>query len=224
MKKLIFNPNLFEVDITDPKFITMVIENKSFYWQFSRYLYDSFPDHLKYCSMLLNGDEILIDDISLYINNVLDLNLNTKQNLNALYKILKKSYFCELQDGVDKIQEKLTEICKEIKLDFDAELTMDSSIKIDDIFKIGGLQFQESNSSLLEQLTRFVSVAKELRNISIIFINHLHDYLENEEISNFIKEIQYKGITLVNVETIQPISPLENEKIVIVDNDFCGLV
>ena len=223
MKKLIFNPNTFELDITDPQFLTIVIENKKFYWNFNKYLYDCFPDHVKYCSLFVNGSEVKIEDVSTYIYNVLDLNLNTKQNLNALYKILKKSYFTELTSTVEKIQEQLETVCKEIKLDFDAELTMESSIRIDDVFKIGGLQFVESENGLLENISRFILAGKELRSANIVFINHLHDYLEDEEIANLIKEIQYKGITLINLETNKPVSPLENEKIVIIDSDLCSL-
>ena len=223
MKKLIFNPNTFELDITDPQFLTIVIENKKFYWDFNKYLYGEFPDHVKYCSLFVNGSEVKIEDVSTYIYNVLDLNLNTKQNLNALYKILKKSYFTELTSTVEKIQEQLETVCKEIKLDFDAELTMESSIRIDDVFKIGGLQFVESENGLLENISRFILVGKELRSANIVFINHLHDYLEDEEIANLIKEIQYKGITLINLETNKPVSHLENEKIAIIDSDLCSL-
>ncbi len=224
MKTLSINPNLFSIEITDPKFVTLVIENKPFYYEFSRYLYDDFPDHLNCCSLMLNGNEVKLDEASLYISNILDLNLNSKQNLNALYKILKKTYFQELSTGVEEIQSLLTKICKEIRLDFDAELTMDSSIKIDDVFKIGGLQFlQTEEDGLLEQLSRFVCVAKELRNVSLVFVNHLHDYLEDKDMESFVKEIQYKGITLVNLETIKPLNKIESEEILIIDDDFCTI-
>lgn len=223
MKTLSINPNVFQIDITDPKFITLLIENKSFYWKFSKYLYDTFPEHLGYCSLFKNGEEQKIEDASAYIYNPLDLNLNTKQNLNALYKILKKSYFSELSASVQQIQDLLTQVCKEIRLDFDAELTMESSIRIDDIFKIGGLQFLETDSSLLERFVRYISIAKELQNVSIIFINHLRDYFENAEIEQLLKEMEYRGITLVNIETFVPQNKLENETLCIIDKDLCSI-
>lgn len=223
MKTLSINPNVFQIDITDPKFITLVIENKPFYWTFSKYLYDTFPEHLSFCSLIKNGEQQKIEDVSAYIYNPLDLNLNTKQNLNALYKILKKSYFSELSASVQQIQDLLTQVCKEIRLDFDAELTMESSIRIDDIFKIGGLQFSETDSSLLERFVRYISIVKELQNVSIIFINHLHDYFENTEIEQLLKEMEYRGITLVNIETFVPQNKLENETLCIIDKDLCSI-
>lgn len=223
MKTLSINPGVFQLDITDPKFITLIIESKPFYWRFSKYLYDTFPDHLNYCSLLKNGEQQKIEDFSTYIYNPLDLSLNTKQNLNSLYKILKKSYFSELTASVQQIQESLTQVCKEIRLDFDAELTMESSIRIDDVFKIGGLQFSESDSSLLERFVRYISVIKELQNISIIFINHLHDFFENSEIEKLLKETEYRGITIVNIETNLPRKKLENEIVSIIDRDLCSI-
>ncbi|GEM_PF-4414969 len=223
MKTLSINPNVFQIDITDPKFITLVIENKPFYWKFSKYLYDTFPEHLSYCTLIKNGEPQKIEDVSAYIYNPLDLNLNTKQNLNALYKILKKSYFSELSASVQQIQDLLTQVCKEIRLDFEAELTMESSIRIDDIFKIGGLQFSETDSSLLEKFVRYISIVKELQNVSIIFINHLHDYFENVEIEQFLKEMEYRGITLVNIETFVPQNKLENETLCVIDKDLCSI-
>lgn len=223
MKTLSINPNVFQIDITDPKFITLVIENKPFYWTFSKYLYDTFPEHLSFCSLIKNGEQQKIEDVSAYIYNPLDLNLNTKQNLNALYKILKKSYFSELSASVQQIQDLLTQVCKDIRLDFDAELTMESSIRIDDIFKIGGLQFSETDSSLLERFVRYISIVKELQNVSIIFINHLHDYFENTEIEQLLKDMEYRGITLVNIETFVPQNKLENETLCIIDKDLCSI-
>ncbi len=223
MKTLSINPNVFKIEITDPKFVTLVIENKSFYWRFSKYLYDAFPERLSYCSLFKNGEEQKIEDASVYIYNPLDLNLNTKQNLNALYKILKKSYFSELSASVQQIQNLLTQVCKEIRLDFDAELTMESSMRIDDVFKIGGLQFSESDSTLLERFVRYISIIKELQNVSIVFVNHLHDYFEDFEIEQLLKETLYRGITLVNIETFVPQNKLNNEIFCIIDKDLCSI-
>ena len=151
------------------------------------------------------------------------MNLNTKANLNALYKLLKKSYFEELSASIEQIQNDLDKICKEIKLDFDAELVMDGSLRVDDVFKLGGLQFSENDSSLLEQLTRYVAVSNELRKTELVFINHIRDYLSEDELSSFLKELFYRGITLINIETIEPSFLREGERKLILDADLCSV-
>ena len=223
MKTVCFHPNVGKVDITDSKMITLVIENKKAYWSFCRYLYDGFPEHLGYCSIDSDEETIEIETYALYVNNILDLNLNTKANLNALYKLLKKSYFEELSASIEQIQNDLDKICKEIKLDFDAELVMDGSLRVDDVFKLGGLQFSENDSSLLEQLTRYVAVSNELRKTELVFINHIRDYLSEDELSSFLKELFYRGITLINIETIEPSFLREGERKLILDADLCSV-
>lgn len=223
MKTICFHPNVGEMDITNPKMITLIIENKKAYWSFCRYLYDGFPEHLGYCSVDSDEETIEIETYSLYIHNILDLNLNTKANLNALYKLLKKSYFQELSESIEQIQKDLDKICQEIKLDFDADLVMDGSLRVDDVFKLGGLQFSENDSSLLEQLTRYVAVSNELRKTGLVFINHIRDYFSEDELSSFLKELFYRGITLINIETNDSgVIGLEEQK-VILDSDLCSI-
>ena len=223
MRTVCFHPNVGKVDITDPKMITLVIENKKAYWSFCRYLYDGFPEHLGYCSIDSDEETIEIETYALYVNNILDLNLNTKANLNALYKLLKKSYFEELSASIEQIQNDLDKICKEIKLDFDAELVMDGSLRVDDVFKLGGLQFSENDSSLLEQLTRYVAVSNELRKTELVFINHIRDYLSEDELSSFLKELFYRGITLINIETTELSFLRDGERKLILDSDLCSV-
>jgi CRISPR type II-A-associated protein Csn2 len=223
MKRLHLNPNLAEIDITDPSFATFVIENKKFFWRLGQYMYLGFPEHQGYLSVDVDGSFQDLDKMSLYVYNPSDLNLNTKQNLNALYKILKKTYSEQLLATVDEIEEQLTAICEEIKLDFDAELTMDESVRIDDIFKIGNLRFADDDLDFLGKLTKLVIATYELRGSTLVFINHLHDYLETAEIETFMKDLAYRGISIVNIETSEPQNRCENEQISIVDSDLCAI-
>lgn len=220
MKKLHFNPQIASVDITDPTFITLLIENKTFYWEFTSYLYNGFPDHLAYCS-LETGNKDAIEDYSVFISTPWDMGLNTKPNINALYKILKKTYANELNTSVDQIQKIMETIAKEIKLDFDAELHVDGAIRIDDIFKLGNIQFQEGEQTFLGKLTRYVAVSRELRGVGLVFINHLRDFMDDESIRQFLKEAFYRGISVVDIETSEIKTLLKDEKKIIVDSDFC---
>lgn len=223
MKQLTFHPHIGTVDISNPKYISLVLENPHSYWTFCRYLYDGFPEHLGYCTISSEDEDIDMETYGLFISNPLDLTLNTKPNLNALYKILKKSYFEELSAGVEQIEKELERICKEIKLDFDAELVMDGSLRIDDVFKLGGLQFCESDSGFLDQLTRYVSVSSELRKIGIVFVCNIRDYLMEDELESFLKELFYRGISLIDIKTKDDQLGSDDVTRFIVDQDLCTI-
>ncbi len=221
MKRLFINPGIAEFTIDEPTFVTMIVENKPFYRQLCTYLLNGLPERDCIFSLEMGEKKSDIEDLSLYIPNPCDLDLNSKTNINALYKILKKQYFNELNSAVAEIQKRLDNVCQEIKLDFDAELIMESAIRVEDVFKLGGLQFSDSDGSFLEKLVRFIVIARELRGIQLVFINHLHDYLDDFEMEEFIKELSYRGITLINLETQDISDLLPSEKKVIVDSDFC---
>lgn len=226
MKKLFFNPNIGEFDITDPKTIFLIIENPKSFWKFGQYLYDKLPDHIGYCSLLIDGKEKAIDEVSLFMANPYDLDINSKSNLNALYKMLKKEYFNDLSEGIDEISKKIEKICESIRLDFDAEIEMSGQLKIDDLFKVGNLRFVDDCETILEKLTKFISISNELQGIDVVFINQLSSFLNVEELKSFLKELHYRGITLVNVESNQILlekhKDIEAEKLII-DSDLCSI-
>lgn len=221
MKKLSIRPNIASFDLTEPKFITLVIESKKEYLRVSQYCYDSFPEHEGIFEFIDDDKTIDMDDIACYIHNPLNLDINTKQNLNSLYKILKRYYFEQIDKSLTEIQEEVEKICKEIRLDFDAELTVTDSIKPDDIFKISDLRFADEDLPFLERLSRYIIATHELRGIDLVIINHLRDYLENEDIEILRRELSYHGVSLLNIESSQPNIWLPDEEKTIIDNDLC---
>lgn len=224
MKTLSFHPRLGKFDVTTPVLICMCIEERKTFWRFNQYCYDAFPDHLAYCSYEDDQKEDKgISDVSLYIENPFHLDLNTKQNLNALYKLLKKEYFDEIRASVDEIEKILIRICGEIRLDFEAELTMEDSIKVDDVFKLGNLRFSEEDDTMLKRLLKFVLINYELRGIALVFINRLHDWLDEDEIAQLCSDAGYRGISIVTIESHEPKKYLDSEQKIVVDSDLCLL-
>lgn len=224
MKTLFINPSIAEIDVSSPVFINLIIENPSLYYAFNRYLFDGFPDHLSYIGLQKDGKPLKIEDYAEYIDSFYSINLNSKSNLNALYKLLKKTYFDQLSDGVEELQKQLDKICSEIALDFDVELVTDGNLRIEDVFKMGNIQFsQNDDNSLLDTLVTYLKLVNELRGCDLIFTNHLYDYLEQENIEKLFSEASYRGISIINLERVEPVEVNKIAKTVIIDTDLCSL-
>ncbi len=70
-------------------FYNITIENIEYYRKFLSWMYfDYIPENL--ATIYINNDNINADDKCYSIINLLDLDLNTKKNMNALNKIIKK--------------------------------------------------------------------------------------------------------------------------------------
>lgn len=223
MKKLRLPFVDLNIEIEENRLVSLVIENKQTNYLISLYLFNEFIGKEAFFLLTENGKEIPLDECAMYINNLFDLNLNSKRNINALYKILKKMYSIEFGPTLIEIQNKAEEIVKNIKFDFDAELTVANELKIDDLFKIMDLRFAETDNTLLLRLLKYIQVSNELQKTYLVFINHLHDYLENDEIEMLSKDLSYKNISLVNIESREISKLSKGERQIIIDTDLCTI-
>lgn len=209
------------ISMEPPVSLSLVIENKASLYSFLSYCHNDFSgdsDRIRFYidDSLQDNDERLS-----FIPNLFDLNLNSKKNINGLYKLLKKKYYSELKEGISELKSKAEAIIKEISLDFDVELTAGDAINEDDLFKAMNLGFAEDDSSLLERLIKYMDIIHELQGISVFVIYRLRDYFEDDELTFLRHEVDYKGIVLIDIETEKPIKPQENETVIVMDKDLC---
>lgn len=212
-----------EVELDTSKFYSIIIENKAFNYEICKYLYNDFCSNVEYFKIFKDDKKLDISNESIFIYNLFSLDLNTKRNINALYKLLKKSCSDSLQSDIKNIKNSILEVVKRISLDFDIELDVNNDIKEDDFFKIVDLRFGDEDFSYLLKLKKYIDTAYELMGVKVFFINHIHDYFENNEINTLIRELSYKQISIFNIEQSNLIGKAENEEFIIVDHDLCSI-
>lgn len=203
--------------------ITLIIENKKLFCSFMQYCNLGFLGNEDYIKVFEEPELLSNDKNICYIANIFDLNLNTKKNVNALYKILKHKYYEELKDKIHSLKENISSIVTSISMDFDIELSLSGDIQEDDLFKMMNLQFLDKDLSLMEKLIKYIFVINELQKSSVFIINHLYDYFDKSEIETIYHELEYRGITLINVENRENNVKIENEIKIIIDNDMFAI-
>lgn len=221
LKYLRFNN---EIEISNDKFNTIVIENRSEFLNLMVYLNYEFIGNVEYL-ILTNEQEkkLSLDSYLFYIPNIFNLDLNTKKNINALYKKLKNIYGKKMYDDLQEIKRKCEEIIEEISIDFDIELSVGTTINIDDIFKIMNISFSENYMNLKEKLIKYILIINELNEYNVFILNNLHIYFSNEELEFVIKELSYHDISLINIENNSNFEKISNECIKILDIDNCSI-
>lgn len=212
-----------DIPMDPPASACIVIENKAILYQF-----------LSYCNLDYCGDNDWIsyfvdekpqdnDKAIHFIPNVFNLDLNSKKNINGLYKLLKKKYYEELKIEIQDLQRRAETIVKGIAMDFDVDLSVGDTISEDDLFKAMNLSFSESDSSLIDRFIRYVMVIHELQNISVFLVYRLRDFFESKEIESIYHELNYKSIILVDIEGSSPSFLNEKEYQLIIDKDLCSI-
>lgn len=211
-----------KINIVNGNLYTLIIENRNVLIELYECLNNEFFP--KNVILPFKDNELLnVEDTCFYINNLFDLNLNTKKNINALYKKLKGYYYSSLIVEFNEIKEKCEKIVESISLDFDIELEVGSFIKIEDLFKFMNITFKEDYENFKEKFIKYLRILNELNGYKVFFINSFHAFFSNEDIETIIKEVGYYDISLIDIENIQYFEKLDSEILKIIDKDYCQI-
>ena len=132
-------------------------------------------------------------------------------------------YGYKAEEEIKHVKEKIRQIVKEISLDLDIELMMSETVKDDDLFKIMDLKIKDTDGEPIKRITNFINISYELRKCTLFFVFRLHEYFEKDEIEAMVREIAYKNIRIVNIESSNIFEKIEEEQVVIYDNDLCTI-
>lgn len=223
MKEVILEFISQSIEFDTSKIFNIICENQNKYIEMMVMLENEFINTKR--GFKIYNDGTLVNDNSsfLYISNSFSLSLNSKKNLNALYKILKNRYYLEFKNEFKEINNKLEEIIEEISIDFDINLRANAEIKIDDIFKVVSLEFSEDYTSYFEKLVKYIKISNELEKVEVVFIKNIHSYLNSEEIHKLVNEFKYLDIMIINIEFAQYFELNDCEKNYIIDKDLCEI-
>ena len=223
MKEIILDFLSKPISFNVNKMFNIICENKNKYIEIMTTLENEFINTKR--GFKIYNDGILEKENTsfLYISNSFSLSLNSKKNLNALYKILKNRYYLEFKNHFIQINNKLEEIIKEISIDFDINLNANAEVKLDDLFKIASIEFSEDYASYFEKLVKFIKISNELEKIDVVFIKNIHSYLNEDEIIQLIDEFKYLNIMIINIEFAQYFKSSDFEVNYIIDKDLCEI-
>lgn len=223
MKEIILDFLSKPISFSTNKMFNIICENKNKYIEIMTTLENEFINTKRGFKIYNDGVLEKEETSFLYISNSFSLSLNSKKNLNALYKILKNRYYLEFKNDFIQINNKLEEIIKEISIDFDINLNANSEVKLDDLFKIASIEFSEDYTSYFEKLIKFIKISNELEKIDVVFIKNVHSYLNDDEIIRLINEFKYLNIMIINIEFAQYFIINDFEVNYIIDKDLCEI-
>ncbi len=165
-----------------------------------------------------------VDEACFSIINVMNLDLNTKKNLNSLNKILLKTTYENLKKDLGNLKKEILKIVKSISLELEVSVSIKEEIKADDLFKIVDIKFSESQENILEKLINYIIVISKLQRKNIFLILHIKEYLTDEEIFTLIKELSLHEIFLIDFETRNFSGNEQSDNKIIIDEDGCLII
>lgn len=219
MKKLAINALNICDDISNIDSYLLVIKNKKILYKILSNSDLQYED--SYIQILdENYKELKLSDYVDFISSIINLDSNSKKNLNVLIRRIKKEEIEILRSTSEKINEILEECAKQIKVNSPINISYDIEVDEDDIIKLLSISLQDDSPDLIERINNYINISFELREIKIFIFYNLLAFLEENELDSLIRTNKYNGIKIIDIENVEfKTSIFDNIKIL--DEDIC---
>lgn len=219
MKKLAINALNICDDISNIDSYLLVIKNKKILYKIlsnSDLQYEN-----SYIQILdENYKELKLSDYVDFISSIINLDSNSKKNLNVLIRRIKKEEIEILRSTSEKINEILEECAKQIKVNSPINISYDIEVDEDDIIKLLSLSLQDDSPDLIDRINNYINISFELRGIKIFIFYNLLAFLEENELDSLIRTNKYNGIKIIDIENVEFKTSIFDH-IKILDEDIC---
>lgn len=219
MKKLAINALNICDDISNIDSYLLVIKNKKILYKIlsnSDLQYEN-----SYIQILdENYKELKLSDYVDFISSIINLDSNSKKNLNVLIRRIKKEEIEILRSTSKKINEILEECAKQIKVNSPINISYDIEVDEDDIIKLLSISLQDDSPDLIERINNYINISFELRGIKIFIFYNLLAFLEENELDSLIRTNKYNGIKIIDIENVEFKTSIFDH-IKILDEDIC---
>ncbi len=219
MKKLAINALNICDDISNIDSYLLVIKNKKILYKILSNSDLQYED--SYIQILdENYKELKLSDYVDFISSIINLDSNSKKNLNVLIRRIKKEEIEILRSTSEKINEILEECAKQIKVNSPINISYDIEVDEDDIIKLLSLSLQDDSPDLIERINNYINISFELRGIKIFIFYNLLAFLEENELDSLIRTNKYNGIKIIDIENVEFKTSIFDH-IKILDEDIC---
>lgn len=219
MKKLAINALNICDDISNIDSYLLVIKNKKILYKILSNSDLQYED--SYIQILdENYKELKLSDYIDFISSIINLDSNSKKNLNVLIRRIKKEEIEILRSTSEKINEILEECAKQIKINSPINISYDIEVDEDDIIKLLSISLQDDSPDLIERINNYINISFELRGIKIFIFYNLLAFLEENELDSLIRTNKYNGIKIIDIENVEFKTSIFDH-IKILDEDIC---
>jgi len=203
---------------------TLVIESPRYYRKLASALIDQ-ADGQDGAFVLSAGDTILeFGKHTELITDVLRVDpAANKRIVGAMIKELSAAALHEMPVELTALYEKINEMLSTLIFRTDVEATYQELNDISALLKLYDLRPDTTDCSLPEKLLMYMELAEKYLKKKLFILFHLHDALTSKELQDFIRDVVYRKLCVLLVET-HDVPTCEGERKRIIDKDLCEIL
>lgn len=208
-------------DAIPGQIFTLVLENPSIYYKYVRALYLEDEE-----TIIISKDGEIINQFSKYVfflNNLFDLNPNSKKYLTSIYKQAPATYLNDSRKiKISKIQDEINDLLDDVSLDFGYPMTFDRSFGLDKIMQTTAFSFSPNDqTSFFQSFIAYLKATLEISRVKFIVVLDLFSVLSQDDVPLLEKELSLIGVCVVNICPFNRKIGNYEEKTVVIDSDYC---
>jgi len=156
---------------------------------------------------------------AIVLHNFFDFSCNNKKVENLLKtEILQILNTEDFLNNLSTLNKDLISLCEKISPFINLPLTFKDNFSFEDFYKILNFSIQE-DEDLISKVTNYVDIFSKLTNASLVVLINATTVLEKEQILQLVKDLNYKDLSLLLIESKDTTIP--SFKKIIIDNDLC---
>lgn len=186
-----------EIDINNEKTNILLISDSKL---FGRICFDLTRNNDENIVFVLDNKIVNMKDI-LIISDIMNFDINNKMIISKLYNQMSNSLLSD-SDIENEIKKHYIEIVKRVYDEVDnynVDINLNEELDFIKLFKMMCVEIHNSYDCLVNKIIDLLEIYSELCNQTIVFINTLN-YFSNEEINEVLKYIDYKKISVLFLE------------------------
>lgn len=212
-----------DIILNKDNFYNVVIENQINYRQYLQSLKNQLENKDPFLLLYDNDKEKELDKEAFLIDNPLSIQIDEKKMNTLIQKEIAAEITEDQKEKFEILQHEITEYIENISLDYPLPVSFDLDYSLISLLKSISLQTASDFPSYLEYLVNQIKKISFVLKYNVFFIVNLQDYLSDEEMQSFIKEMNSLEIFFVIVSSHLPISRISNEFIIQIDKDLAEL-
>lgn len=199
--------------------VDLTIENKTMYRTLALDLLHSADERASFYN---DGKILDLKKNIVVIDNLLELNPNSKKILTSIYKKIDRvSLTPERREKFDKINAQIAELLQDIASDFEGSIIFNDSFELLQLLGQFDFKFDYDDSNFVTCLISFLKAYREATDLKAAICFNLFACLEEKQIEQLKSELGYIGIPLLNISYIY--QKRSGIKHFIVDDDLCEI-
>jgi len=212
-----------DIILNKDNFYNVVIENQINYRQYLQSLKNQLENKDPFLLLYDNDKEKELDKEAFLIDNPLSIQIDEKKMNTLIQKEIAAKITEDQKEKFEILQHQITEYIESISMDYPLPVSFDLDYSLISLLKSISLQTASDFPSYLEYLVNQIKKISFVLKYNVFFIVNLQDYLSDEEMQSFIKEMNSLEIFFVIVSSHLPISRISNEFIIQIDKDLAEL-